>query len=76
MDDDDLPPEVLTRKELRAMTGYKYKAHQRQWLKDHGIKFFPRAGDGFPIVPRSIVEQPSTPERTTQPNWGALNGAR
>lgn len=73
MDDDDLPPEVLSRKELRAMTGYKYKAAQRQWLKKNGIKFFPRA-DGFPIVPRSIVERPSTPERTTLPNWGALNG--
>lgn len=70
-----LPPEVLSPDELRAMTGYVYKAHQREWLKKHGIKFYPRA-DGFPIVPRGIVERPSTPERTTQPNWGALNGTR
>lgn len=70
-----LPPEVLSPDELRALTGYAYKARQRQWLKKHGITFYPRA-DGYPIVPRSIVQAPATPERTTQPNWGALNGAR
>jgi len=46
----------LSRDEIKELTGYTYKAHQKQWLIESGYKFSVRC-DGFPCVLRSHVER-------------------
>lgn len=46
----------LSAEEIKELTGYTYKAKQKQWLVESGYKFSVRR-DGFPCVLRTHVER-------------------
>lgn len=69
--------EILSEEELADLTGYKQRAHQRRWLKEHSWVFIESRG-GRPLVGRmyarmkfgmtnpTLVEQSPPP---TRPVW-------
>ena len=61
---------ILTREELRDLTGYQRPSKQIAKLRDHGIRHI-IAADGHPRVLRSELESKQTKPRRA-PNFEAL----
>lgn len=71
---------VLSHEELRVVTGRKRHTAQARALAEMGISFRVRP-DGFPLVSRAHfhqalgTEMSTRKQRTTEPNWGAIDAA-
>ena len=61
---------LLTRKELRDLTGYERPSRQIRWLRQYGIRFF-EAADGYPRVLRSDLENKEK-KRASSPKLSAI----
>jgi hypothetical protein len=63
---------LLTRDDLRELTGYRQPSRQLAWLAEHLRIKPPRRVDGLPVVSRAQVEAALAGARNTVgtgPNW-------
>lgn len=65
------PPLLLTKQEVRELTGYQAKSRQIRKLKEYGVRFFV-AADGYPRVVRAEIENPGRIASKAQPDFSAL----
>jgi len=62
----------LSETELKELTGYVKKSHQKQILRKNNIPFVERRG-GYPLVSRSIfLSADNLPKSRVEPNLGAI----
>jgi len=64
-------PVLLTASELATLTGYVRPAAQIRWLQRNGLTHYVRA-DGYPVVPRWVLERPGEAFRAQEPNFEAI----
>ncbi|MCL1124116.1 DUF4224 domain-containing protein [Shewanella surugensis] len=67
--------ELLTAKDLEALSGYKLAGQQKKWLDDAGINHYERR-DGKPVVTWYFVNNPykktALDKKLHEPNFAAL----
>tara|TARA_B100001964_G_scaffold167909_1_gene184425 strand:+ start:4601 stop:4840 length:240 start_codon:yes stop_codon:yes gene_type:complete len=69
---------ILTKDDIKELTGYAFPKYQRKWLRDNGIIFLVGA-DGCPKVSCAEVENKLTDSKNTvtrkkaEPNFEALS---
>lgn len=66
---------ILTRDELRDLSGYSQRTRQKRWLAENGIPFLTGA-DGFPRVSRQTIEERlgvKAQRKQAEPNINALS---
>lgn len=70
---------VLSREELRELTGYRQRSRVIRWLRENGFAFY-LGGDAWPRVLRESFEKPRKTLTRSAPNVQALkelqNGIR
>jgi len=67
----------LNQEELIKLTGYKQRASQIKWLREHGIRFLV-GGDDQPKIMLTQVEEligaaPKSKRKKVEPNFDALD---
>lgn len=71
-----MPDLLLTRDELVALTGYRQRTRQAQWLREQLRLRPPLRADGSPVVSRAQVEAAlggkAAGKATAGPNWSKI----